>query len=91
MTDFDKDEGTTCKDAAEHVIPVGTDEICAAQCGLKKWCSAFTLTTLANYPGTKICRMYSTCEPNNRVKDTDLYTLKQRLDFHCVVKYFGKT
>ena len=55
--------------------------VCPAQCGVKKWCTAFTLTPETDYgEGTKSCKMYSTCETENGVMNTDLFRLKQRLD-----------
>ena len=85
MTDFEKTEDTACEGAEDYVIPVSRDKVCPAQCGVKKWCTAFTLAAWEGHPGSKVCRMYSKCEPKDGVTGTDLYRLKQRLVVSCIV------
>ena len=79
MNDFHKIESTECQGAEGESFLIGRDAICAAQCGLKRWCTAFTLTAeVNNGDEAKRCKMYTRCEPKDGVMGTDLFRLQPR-------------
>ena len=81
-----KQESTSCKAEGDYSINAGREQVCPAQCGVKDWCTAFTMEAIYRKGSmTYTCILFKTCAEKEKAIGTDLYRLKTRLDFHYLV------